>query len=89
MLRVMRLPSWAGIFILVGLLALVLISLPLFLFASGVFVLVSMLRSALMIKAPVNVERDGVSSVIKNKKIGAYRIKADENDPSVIEVIDP
>jgi hypothetical protein len=94
MIRVLRLPPWAGIFVILGILALIVASIPLFLFTTGVFVLTSLIRNALFIRSSTyttpdrHVDKD-VSQVIENKQIGAYRIKADEHDPSVIEVVDP
>ena len=83
MVKVFRIPPWAGIFVLLFILFLIVASLPLFLIASGVLITLSLFR------ASTKPREIGAGTVVRNKKIGDYRLKADENDPSVIEVIDP
>ena len=60
------------------LLSAVALSVPFILAIAGGFLVTSLVRQI------VHARRD----IIRNKRIGAYRIKADPNDPNVIEVSD-
>ena len=81
MVRIFKLPSWAVVFFIFVFLALVALSLPVFLMVGGSLVTFSIVRNFLSSK------KDS-SAIIHNEKIGAYRVKTDENDPNVIEVIE-
>ena len=98
MVKVFRLPSWAGVLLLFALLALITVSIPLFMIGAGAFVFYSIAKNLLGIQAPKYSQSKPVNrhenhenseSVVENKRIGNYRIKSDSNDPSVIEVLDP
>lgn len=82
MVRIFKLPSWAVILFIFVFLALVALSLPVFLMVGGSLVTFSIVRNLLSSYKKTS------SEIIHNKKIGAYRVKADENDPNVIEVIE-
>lgn len=82
MVRIFKLPSWAVVFFIFVFLALVALSLPVFLMVGGSLVTFSILRNLLSSSKKTS------SEIIHNQKIGAYRVKTDENDPNVIEVID-
>ena len=81
MVRIFKLPSWAVVFFIFVFLALVALSLPVFLMVGGSLVTFSIIRNFLS-----SSKKD--SSIIHNDKIGDYRIKTDESDPNVIEVIE-
>ena len=75
---------FAGFFLLAG---LFFVSLPLLLLVASSVLVLSFIRSLFGIK-PQKPHNPNVSEVIRNKKIGAYRIKKNPQDPNVIEVID-
>jgi hypothetical protein len=81
MVRIFKLPSWAVVFFIFVFLALVALSLPVFLMVGGSLVTFSIVRNLLSSKKEA-------SEIIHNEKIGAYRVQTDENDPNVIEVIE-
>jgi Na+/proline symporter len=81
MVRIFKLPSWAVVFFIFVFLALVALSLPVFLMVGGSLVTFSIVRNLLSSKKKA-------SEIIHNQRIGAYRVKTDENDPNVIEVIE-
>ncbi len=96
MLRVYKLPPWVFLLGFIALVGLIVVSLPVFLFFSGIIFLMSILRNLLGFRKRSTTfrtystpqEDSNVSAPIHNKRIGTYRIKKSEDDPNVIEVVD-
>ncbi len=87
-IRTFRGPSAILILGMVGL--LIVLGLPIFLLAASVFVLYSAFSNRSH-RASGRMAEDfdpRVSPVIDNKTIGPYRLRKDDNDPDVIEVLD-
>ncbi len=82
-------PLW----LLLALPLLIFVGLPLVLVSVAVLVLLRVGFALLRGPRPTGAEKSpwadpSLSPVIKNKEIGPYRIKQNERDPSVIEVLD-
>jgi Flp pilus assembly protein TadB len=95
MIRIYRLSPWTLLLSFVAFVALLFMSLPIVLMFLSVFLISSALRALLHRKRSSKHSRfeqslqdPHISSVIKNDKIGPYRIKANPRDPNVIEVLD-
>jgi hypothetical protein len=84
-----RFPFFLG-FLILG--SLIFLGLPFFLLLLTSFLIITLIRTIFMLigikSAHSQRPRDpNVSAIIKNKRIGDYRIKKSERDPNTIEVI--
>ncbi len=83
----MRGPS--VILMLAFLAVLFTLGLPLFIMAVGLFILINTLRK--LFSGPTrsaSYDDPRLSPVIDNKNIGPYRVRKDDHDPNIIEVVD-
>jgi hypothetical protein len=93
MLRVYSTSRMSPLWLLLALPLLIFVGLPLVLVSVAVLVLLRVGFALLRGPRPTGAEQSpwadpSLSPVIKNKEIGPYRIKQNERDPSVIEVLD-
>ena len=87
MLRFYRLSPLSFIIALVVIAGLLTLSLPLILLLVATSVVLRLGSGRRRRRKAPLAPPAGVSELIRNSQIGAYRIKQDEGDPTIIEVI--
>ncbi|MEO5667811.1 MAG: hypothetical protein ABIR96_07125 [Bdellovibrionota bacterium] len=92
MIRVYKTSGFSMLWLVLGLAVLIVVGLPVLLAATAVFAILNLgfafLRGPSAQQARAAWNDPNLSAVIDNKEIGPYRIKQNEADPSVIEVLD-